>query len=349
MLSNYLANLTLNRSQTGGAENIRQNSEQVAEIAQKVNAVENNAKDMRARVTESANSAADKFNGILQNGQEFALQTKESLEKGIKSAVNTAQTGMETVTDAAQTGMETVTDAAQTGLETVKDTVSDVVEMGSDTATTASNSVMSNTPLQAVVVILSIVYCGLLINVLPGSLVGIFNNFYVKIALMMLVAYLATRHIPTAVMVGLCFVLTLQLVERQKLFNTSNDSSTNDASISDAFTNDTLSGNILDKDFNYLDAQGSSMNGGGVFTLPVVEPVDHKSSQPHPHESIVDIEQQYLNATNRLRGSHDGVHDGSADAENDTDDATDDATDNINVEASCDHGYDAGTKMVQSF
>lgn len=322
MLSNYLAKLTLNRSQTGGAENMKQSSKQVAQkaVTDAVDAVENNARDMRDHITESANSAADKFNSIFQNSKAVALKNKETLEKGIESAVNT-----------------------------VNNTVSDVVEMGSDTATTASNSVMSNTPLQAVVVILSIVYCGLLINVLPDSLVGIFNNFYVKIALMMLVAYLATRHIPTAVMVGLCFVLTLQLVERQKLFNTSNDSSTNDASISDAFTNDTLSGNILDKDFNYLDAQGSSMNGGGVFTLPAVEPVDHKSSQPHPHESIVDIEQQYLNATNRLRGSHDGVHDGSADAENDTDDATDDATDNINVEASCDHGYDAGTKMVQSF
>jgi len=58
---------------------------------------------------------------------------------------------------------------------------------------------------------------------------------------------------------------------------------------------------------------------------------------------MVDIEQQYLNATNSLRGSRDG--DGSADAETNTNDATD----NINVEASCDHGYDAGNKMVQSF
>jgi len=88
-----------------------------------------------------------------------------------------------------------------------------------DTTEQHLNVLMDNTYLSAIIKVLLIMYGCIIAPKLPTSVLRLLDNTFVKILFVILIIFMAKRDLGISLLIAIGFILTLQLINQNKLFN----------------------------------------------------------------------------------------------------------------------------------
>jgi len=88
-----------------------------------------------------------------------------------------------------------------------------------DTTEQHLNILMDNVYLSTIIKILLIVYGCVIAPELPTYILQMLDNLIVKIFVIVLIIFISKRDLGIGLLIAICFILTLQLINKNKLFN----------------------------------------------------------------------------------------------------------------------------------
>jgi len=98
----------------------------------------------------------------------------------------------------------------------------DILNSFIDTTEQHLNIFMDNMYLSAVIKVLLIMYGSVVAPQLPNYILQWLDNVLVKIFVVMLIVYISKKDLGIGLLVTVCFVITLQLINKNKLFSLNN-------------------------------------------------------------------------------------------------------------------------------
>lgn len=88
-----------------------------------------------------------------------------------------------------------------------------------DTTEQHLNVLMDNAYLSSIIKVLLILYGCVIAPKLPTYILQLLDNVIVKVFVIVLIIFIAKRDLGIGLLIAICFVLTLQLINKNKLFN----------------------------------------------------------------------------------------------------------------------------------
>ena len=88
-----------------------------------------------------------------------------------------------------------------------------------DTSEQHLNILMDNVYLSTIIKIMLIVYGCIIAPELPTYVLQMLDNLIVKIFVVVLIIFISKRDLGVGLLIAVCFILTLQLINKNKLFN----------------------------------------------------------------------------------------------------------------------------------
>ena len=88
-----------------------------------------------------------------------------------------------------------------------------------DTTEQHLNLLMDNIYLSSIVKIVLIMYGCIIAPKLPSSILRIIDNIFVKIFIIFIIVYITKHDLGVALLIAICFIITLQMINKNKLLN----------------------------------------------------------------------------------------------------------------------------------